>query len=275
MSYTIESAIEALQNGASIQDIAKETGWPVIDDCLVPEPGTWHADDGNAEIEMEADSGGEAAQEYVDGGEWGDRSETSWISVWAWREGIDADGEFVAVGRDKYKITLEAEEPECKDGFEHDWQSPLSIVGGCKENPGVYGSGGGVTIREVCLHCGCKKVTDTWAQDPTDGEQGLTSIDYTEREYESEVQKLLARHVNFRVEASVDNKARALVIASIDYRGIEASATYEVEANSEGYSENLSDTDTWPGPDGWPEPPQSDIDEARELIEEPESEDAQ
>jgi hypothetical protein len=83
-------------------------------------------------------------------------------------------------------VTCEAEEPDCDDDQEHDWQSPIALVGGCKENPGVHGHGGGVLITEVCRHCGCKRVTDTWAQNPTTGEQGLRSVEYEEGAFEAD-----------------------------------------------------------------------------------------
>lgn len=40
--------------------------------------------------------------------------------------------------------------------------------------------GGGVVCREVCRHCGAYQVTDSWAQDMCDGEQGLTAVTYEE-----------------------------------------------------------------------------------------------
>lgn len=47
--------------------------------------------------------------------------------------------------------------PECEiseDG-EHDWQSPHSLVGGIKENPGVWSNGGTCwTTKSVCACCG-------------------------------------------------------------------------------------------------------------------------
>ncbi len=155
----------------------------------IPKPNEWHAsDDGNALIIGEFDSGLKAAEDYVSEGEWGDRSETGWVTVRVWREGIDADGDTVQVDVARHKITLEAEEPACEEGQKHDWQSPLSIVGGIKENPGVYGHGGGVTIQEVCMRCGCGRLTDTWAQDPSDGEQGLRSVRYEEGKYTIEAE---------------------------------------------------------------------------------------
>lgn len=75
---------------------------------------------------------------------------------------------------------IPAPEPPCVEGHEHDWQSPVSVVGGIKENPGVWGHGGGVIIREACSHCGYFRVTDTWAQDPETGEEGLREVSYEE-----------------------------------------------------------------------------------------------
>ena len=74
--------------------------------------------------------------------------------------------------------------PECIDEREeHDWQQPYSIVGGCDSNPGIWGNAGGIISEEVCMKCGCKKTTDTWAQNPENGEQGLTSIEYDPEYY--------------------------------------------------------------------------------------------
>ena len=76
-------------------------------------------------------------------------------------------------------IAIDPDEPKCEE-CEHDWKSPYSVVGGLKENPGVRGNGGGVIITEVCCHCGCYRITDTWAQNPSTGEQGLESVRYEE-----------------------------------------------------------------------------------------------
>ena len=77
-------------------------------------------------------------------------------------------------------VAIDPSEPECRDGKTHDWKSPISIVGGIAENPGVQAHGGGVVIEEICIQCGCGKTTDTWAQNPSNGKQGLTSISYEE-----------------------------------------------------------------------------------------------
>jgi hypothetical protein len=79
---------------------------------------------------------------------------------------------------DRLTYTFQPDEPDCDGEYDHDWQSPYSVLGGIRENPGVWGHGGGVIIREVCVHCGKYKETDTWAQDMGTGEQGLLSVRY-------------------------------------------------------------------------------------------------
>lgn len=54
------------------------------------------------------------------------------------------------------------DEPECDwPHDEHKWRSPYSVVGGCEENPGVWGHNGGLKFREVCQHCGVYRLTYT------------------------------------------------------------------------------------------------------------------
>ena len=55
-----------------------------------------------------------------------------------------------------------ATEPECTHADGHSWHRPHEIVGGIEENPGVFGSGGGILTRDVCRHCGLIRETDTW-----------------------------------------------------------------------------------------------------------------
>lgn len=76
-------------------------------------------------------------------------------------------------------------EPKCVNK-NHRFLSPYALVGGLVENPGIHGNGGGVIITEVCRHCGCKKITDTWAQRMDTGEQGLKSIGYEEEAFSGE-----------------------------------------------------------------------------------------
>lgn len=137
----------------------------------------WCCTDGEGdEDDIEAESAEEAAQKYVGRGDYGDGP--TWIDV---KCTPLIDGEPV-IGEDDQCIAveIEAEEPECEDGHEHDWCSPYEVLGGLEESPGVHGKGGGVIITEVCSICGTYRVTDTWAQRRDTGEQGLESVEYRE-----------------------------------------------------------------------------------------------
>jgi hypothetical protein len=95
--------------------------------------------------------------------------------TWWWRgRAFGEDGTETKVG----PIEMSPDEPACRRGREHDWQAPHSVVGGIRDNPGVWGHGGGVKIHEVCAICGAHRHTNTWAQDPVTGEQGLRSVSY-------------------------------------------------------------------------------------------------
>lgn len=109
-------------------------------------------------------------RDWMSNGEWGDDSETTWVSGWA-------TDEFDRTHH--YTYTIEPTEPECTEG-DHKWRTPYSVVGGLKENPGVYGHGGGARGTEVCCHCGLYRIWDSWAQDPATGKQGLSSTEYRE-----------------------------------------------------------------------------------------------
>lgn len=151
------------------------------------EPRDWElTEEGFAYDTIEASSLKEALDEaksnvdranYRGCGDEHDGETTFWIDVRVWCE---ATGE-----EDGATVQVDPEEPDCSsDTGYHDWQSPHALVGGCEENPGVHGHGGGVIISEVCMHCGCGRTTDTWAQNRETGEQGLESVEYEPGEYD-------------------------------------------------------------------------------------------
>lgn len=95
---------------------------------------------------------------------------TIWIDI---RVRCDETGETASD-----TIQLDEPAPDCIDGQDHDWQSPYEVLGGLRENPGVWGKGAGIIAREVCRHCGTYRVIDTWAQRRDTGEQGLETVTY-------------------------------------------------------------------------------------------------
>jgi len=115
------------------------------------------------------------AKSNVERDNYPDATGTIWIDVSVRCEATDEEW--------SGSVTLDEPEPDCHPGYTHEWIAPHWLVGGIRENPGVQGHGGGVVIREACRHCGCERVTDTWAQRPDTGEQGLTSVGYTPGEY--------------------------------------------------------------------------------------------
>lgn len=159
----------------------------------------WVADDGNASVEYPyASTRHEAAREYAEAFSAGES--TRWVVIYTWRVAIGtlSDGREVygTYLHDSSRIEIEPEQPGCVEGEEHDWQSPYEILGGSKENPGVWGHGAGVFIHEVCMRCGCERVTDTWAQDPDTGEQGLCSVRYEPGKYADEIPSREMRELN-------------------------------------------------------------------------------
>lgn len=146
------------------------------------EPREWSFSDGEArDFERQtlplADVK-QALSSAIESGDYGQHESTTWVDAYAT---CALTGERIDV-----TVTMGPDEPECT-GAKHDWQSPIEIVGGIKENPGVWGHGGGVIITECCMHCGCKRTTDTWAQRPDTGEQGLESVTYEPGAYAEEI----------------------------------------------------------------------------------------
>lgn len=139
------------------------------------EPCTYtFRDDGGSETEIEATSTQDAvrqAREWALGGDWDQSDTTFWVDVRVTGEAGDEE---------RVTVAIDPPEPECSAEEGHDWQSPHEVVGGVTENPGVWGHGGGVIITECCMRCGCRRDTDTWAQRPDTGEQGLQSVRYEE-----------------------------------------------------------------------------------------------
>lgn len=123
------------------------------------------------------------AEDWARDGSYGEIESTIWIDV-----DLTADD-----GTDeRITVAIDPDEPECDHDLpeatpgKHCWRSPYELVGGIEENPGVWGHAGGVIITEACVRCGCQKTTDTWAQRPDTGEQGLQSIQYKMGVYDIE-----------------------------------------------------------------------------------------
>ena len=157
----------------------------------------------------------EEARDNVDRSNYADCKGALWI---------DVDVRCAETGEEaQAEVVLDEEEPDCEDGGEHDWQSPYSIVGGIKENPGVWGKGGGTLSKEVCMRCGCGRHTDTWAQRPDNGVQGYTVVTYEPGEFSDQVSELLDAQAREKgaedgvedVETVLAEQGREVVVATL------------------------------------------------------------
>lgn len=91
------------------------------------------------------------------------------LDGWYYGDGHNANSE-VAAGP-------EPERTECgENDDDHNWQTPVELVGGCAENPGVFSTGGTrFDYRAVCSKCGMYK--HSWSQgtqrNPGDQDEGV------------------------------------------------------------------------------------------------------
>lgn len=126
----------------------------------------------------------EMAEDWAREGVLNELDRTIWVEAYVNCEETGESGRVV--------VQIDPPEPKCaKRNEAHDWQAPHSLVGGLRDNPGVWGKGGGLIMRRVCMHCGCERTTDTWAQRP-DGWYG-ESVSYEPGKYEDEVAALRER----------------------------------------------------------------------------------
>jgi len=72
------------------------------------------------------------------------------------------------------------ENPDCPHCQGDEWLDDHDLVGGCAENPGVYGSGhGSVSITTVCKGCGATRIVDYGATSWDNGRQ-ITEVTFGE-----------------------------------------------------------------------------------------------
>lgn len=167
---------------------------------------------GGYEEDFDADSWQEArtwATDKAREGDYGEVTETIWVDVYVSDWGDE----------EHLTVDIDPEAPDCIEGHDHEWEAPHHIVGGIESSPGVWGNGGGVIIKEVCMKCGCSKTVDTWAQNPSNGVQGLTSVSYEEDEYTEHLLPAAVQEAYGRLDSDACDTARraaAHILAQIE-----------------------------------------------------------
>lgn len=145
------------------RDAAREA-WLASDDArwyqISDDQATWRLFSTPDEVESDAEAS-------LRESEWGEVEKTMLLVAYV-RE-IDPVADEETGDMIRVSVEIEPEEPPCNDGEEHDWCEPHSVVGGLRENPGVWGRGAGIVTRRVCAHCGAYEVCESAAQDPGTG----------------------------------------------------------------------------------------------------------
>lgn len=102
------------------------------------------------------DSAKEWAEDWLSDGEYGDKPCYVNASVVE----LDEDDEEIGFQEDiEFEWEGNVVTPDCDHEDGHDWQEPYEVVGGCKENPGVFGlSGAQIKSTSVCSRCGMYRV---------------------------------------------------------------------------------------------------------------------
>ena len=103
----------------------------------------------------------ELAQDWARDGSWDHRCEVDVFAVEldlaAYESGDKRQSYIGDLSWATVEVGEDPPEPECTED-EHDWQRPHEIVGGLRENPGVWSEGGTtMTFHSVCAHCGLHK----------------------------------------------------------------------------------------------------------------------
>lgn len=142
--------------------------------------GRYRVEDEACSEEFDADDDDAAlahAEQWLADGDRGERDKTIFLtaSVFSMPDDERIGG---------VQVSLHPDPPKCSSR-KHVWCSPYELMGGLRENPGVFDGGGGVSIKHVCGECGVYRLVDTWTTRPTDGSQGHTSVKYSLADAES------------------------------------------------------------------------------------------
>lgn len=90
----------------------------------------------------------EATREWIRDGDWG--KDPAYVQAWVSEKDSDEETYVeVLVNKDG------PGPPDCVDGHEHAWRTSYELVGGSRENPGIWSmQGTQIMARSVCARCG-------------------------------------------------------------------------------------------------------------------------
>lgn len=144
--YGRQKAIALHKDGMTLGDIAARVVGCRYDGEVLRIPIVVASVDGG-DVDYFGLTGDQAAQEYVDSGEWGDQDESFAVTVRTWTVGfaLDCDGRLQEIRADEasHLIVKHPKEPECTGGHEHVW-----------EETSLQSHGAGIRTVNECKRCG-------------------------------------------------------------------------------------------------------------------------
>ena len=90
-----------------------------------------------------------------------------WNSLPAWHDWEIYDCESGGEPLHEEESFICESEPDCEEGGDHDWKQISA-----------WGSGGGVEVIERCARCAIAKKTNTWVENPKNGNGGYEVVIY-------------------------------------------------------------------------------------------------
>lgn len=168
-----DSIISLHEDGMTLGDIAAHLGYRYDGETLRLPITVAMADEGE-HADFPGLTGAQAAQEYVDTGEWGDQDESFAVTVHTWTVGFifdDCDDllKEVQVDEDSHLVVKHPEEPQCLGGHEHAWKEVS-----------LQSHGAGVRTTNECKRCGAVEHYRSCSQ----GEYAETEHDHETYRYE-------------------------------------------------------------------------------------------
>lgn len=124
------------------------------EECGGTETASIHAKDHRTAVKLAE----ETLTEWVKEGDYGINGavvRASWVLVSEEGEELDHDELMVDLDPDHDALIREADgDADCA----HEWKSTYTVEGGCRENPGVWSTGGTrMVYKSHCIHCGLQR----------------------------------------------------------------------------------------------------------------------
>lgn len=116
------------------------------------------------------------ASDWIKDGDWGGGKYRVCVALQEVDELQEDIGDHWAID---VEVGDDPEPPECREDHEHEWVSPVEVVGGIESNPGVWSCGGTTLVfKQVCRHCGAYRKETSYGSQRNPGQ--CDTVEYLE-----------------------------------------------------------------------------------------------